>query len=244
MFKYVVFALFVASAIATAPSSDLDCNESADMLTCLAVKASSTLERAARSADINIIDGVTFVRDTPVERAGKALKSESEIMSELPADSTQKAMAVATMMYENAANFLQSHSLKVDMSEARHLNVLDSNKKLKKMLSPLMSIIGVKVFALAPIFLGKLALLVGKAIFFSKVALLIAGVLLFQKFFGAGSQLAGGFPGGLFGKNNVTPQYTYEPATYAQAGAGAYSAGYQRSLDAQQLAYSAQAPAQ
>ncbi|CAB0043813.1 unnamed protein product [Trichogramma brassicae] len=83
-----------------------------------------------------------------------------------------------------------------------------------------------------------------KAIFFSKVALLITGVLLFQKFFGAGSQLAGGFPGGLFGKNNVTPQYTYEPATYAQAGAGAYSAGYQRSLDAQQLAYSAQAPAQ
>ncbi|KAL7296217.1 hypothetical protein TKK_0010754 [Trichogramma kaykai] len=236
MFKYLVFVLFVASAIATAPSSDLDCNESADMLTCLAVKASSTLERAARSADIEIIDGVTLVRDTPVERTGKALKSESEIMSELPADSTEKAMAVASMIYDNAAKLVESHSLKVDMSEARHLNFLDilshshivPSKKLKKMLSPLMSIIGVKVFALAPIVLGKLALLVGKAIFFSKVALLIAGVLLFQKFFGAGSQLAGGFPGaGLFGKNNVAQQYNYEPAAYAQ-----------------NLAYSAQVPPQ
>ncbi|XP_023313996.1 uncharacterized protein LOC111693507 [Trichogramma pretiosum] len=144
------------------------------------------------------------------------------------------------------------------MSEARHLDVDDilphshshlhshhsPSKKHKKLLSPLLSIIGLKVFALAPFFLGKLALAVGKAIFFSKVALLITGVLLFQKFFGSASQLAGGFPGGLFGKNNVTPQYNYEPATYAQAGAGAYSAGYQRSLDAQQLAYSTQAPAQ
>ncbi|XP_023313995.1 uncharacterized protein LOC111693506 [Trichogramma pretiosum] len=259
MFKYVVFGLLVASAIATpAPSSGLDCNESDDQLTCLAVKAAATLERAARSADIEIIDGVTLVRDTPVERTGKALKSESEIMSELPADSTEKAMAVATMMYDNAVNFLQSHSLNVDMSEARHLDVDDifshshshlhshhsPSKKHKKLLSPLLSIIGVKLFALAPFFLGKLALAVGKAIFFSKVALLITGVLLFQKFFGSASQLAGGFPGGLFGKNNVTPQYNYEPATYAQAGAGAYSAGYQRSLDAQQLAYSTQAPAQ
>ncbi|XP_023313979.1 uncharacterized protein LOC106649224 [Trichogramma pretiosum] len=247
MFKYVVFGLLVASAIATpAPSSGLDCNVSDDQLTCLAVKAAATLERAARSADIEIIDGVTLVRDTPVERTGKALKSESEIMSELPADTTGKAMAVATMMYENAANFLQSHSLKVDMSEARTIDDkifshshLTPSKKHKKRLSPLLSLIGLKVFALAPIVLGKLALLVGKAIFLSKVAILIAGVLLFQKFFGAGSQIA--FPGGLFGKNNVAPQYNYEPATYAQAGA---FTGYQRSLDAQQLAYSAQAPAQ
>ncbi|CAB0043809.1 unnamed protein product [Trichogramma brassicae] len=250
MFKYVVFGILVASAIATpAPSSGLDCNESNDQLTCLAVKAAATLERAARSADIEIIDGVTLVRDTPVERTGKALKSESEIMSELPADTTGKAMAVATMMYDNAANFLQSHSLKVDMSEARtiddkifshsHSHSHLPSKKHKKLLSPLLSFIALKAFALAPIVLGKLALLVGKAIFFSKVALLITGVLLFQKFFGAGSQIA--FPGGLFGKNNVAPQYNYEPATYAQAGA---FTGYQRSLDAQNLAYSAQAPAQ
>ncbi|KAL7296225.1 hypothetical protein TKK_0010762 [Trichogramma kaykai] len=243
MFKYVVFGLLVASAIATpAPSSGLDCNESEDQLTCLAVKASATLERAARSADINLIDGVTLVRDTPVERTGKALKSESEIMSELPADSTQKAMAVATMMYDNAAKFVQSHSLKVDMPEARSLDDIFSHspsKKHKKLLTPLLTLIGVKLFALAPVFLGGLALFVTKAIFLSKVAILIAGVLLFQKFFGAGSQIA--FPGGLFGKNNVAPQYNYEPATYAQAGA---FTGYQRSLDAQQLAYSAQAPAQ
>ncbi|KAL7296223.1 hypothetical protein TKK_0010760 [Trichogramma kaykai] len=232
MFKYVVFGLLVASAIATpAPSSGLDCDHVEDALTCLAVKASATLERAARSADINLIDGVTLVRDTPVERTGKALKSESEIMSELPADSTQKAMAVATMMYDNAAKLVESHSLKVDMSEGRTIddNIFSvaSTKKYKKMLSPLMTLIGVKLFALAPVFLGGLALFVTKAIFLSKVAILIAGVLLYQKFFGAGSRIAGGFPGDFFAKNNVAQQYNYEPAAYAQS-----------------LAYSAQAPAQ
>ncbi|XP_014221825.1 uncharacterized protein LOC106649070 [Trichogramma pretiosum] len=232
MFKYVVFGLLVASAIATpAPSSGLDCNESADQLTCLAVKATATLERAARSADINLIDGVTLVRDTPVERTGKALKSESEIMSELPADSTQKAMAVATMMYDNAAKLVESHSLKVDMSEGRTFDdifSLSSTKKYKKMLSPLMTLIGVKLLALAPVFLGGLALFVTKAIFVSKIAILAAGVLLYQKFFGAGSRIAGGFPGDFFAKNNLAQQqYNYEPAAYAQS-----------------LAYSAQVPPQ
>ncbi|CAB0043808.1 unnamed protein product [Trichogramma brassicae] len=173
MFKYVVFGLLVASAIATpAPSSGLDCNESDDQLTCLAVKAAATLERAARSADINLIDGVTLVRDTPVFS-------------------------------------------------------LASTKKYKKMLSPLMTLIGVKLFALAPVFLGGLALFVTKAIFLSKVAILIAGVLLYQKFFGAASHIAGGFPSDFFAKNNVAPQYYNDQVNYAQ-----------------NLAYSAQAPAQ
>ncbi|KAL7296216.1 uncharacterized protein LOC106649211 [Trichogramma pretiosum] len=275
MFKYVVFGLLVASAIASpAPSSELDCDHAEDMLMCLGVKAAATLERAARSADVNLVDGITFVRDTPVERTGKALKSESEIMSELPADSTEKAMAVATMMYDNAANFLQSHSLKVDMSEdsvvgrvlkdptslfshkpghnlgghlgGGHGGLGGSHKKHKKMLMPLITLIGVKLLALAPVFLGGLALLVGKAVFVSKIALLIAGVLAFQKFFGAGSQLAGGFPGaGLFGKNNAAAPIAYEhpAAAYAQAQGQGYQ--YRRSFekDAQQLAYAAQAPA-
>ncbi|CAB0043816.1 unnamed protein product [Trichogramma brassicae] len=274
MFKSLVFCTLVASALAIpAPSaSHNNCNESDDMLSCYAVKAITVLDRASRSADINLIDGVSFVREGPVERSGKALKSESEIMSELPADSTEKAMAVATMMYDNAANFLQSHSLKVDMSEdsvvgrvlkdptsllhkpghglgghlGGHGGLGGSHKKHKKMLMPLITLIGVKLLALAPVFLGGLALLVGKAVFVSKIALLIAGVLAFQKFFGAGSQLAGGFPGaGLFGKNNAAAPIAYEhpAAAYAQAQAQGYQ--YRRSFekDAQQLAYAAQAPA-
>ena len=68
MLKYVVFGLLVASALAVpAPSSSLDCSKEEDTISCLAVKAATTLERASRSAEISLIDGVTFVRETPGE---------------------------------------------------------------------------------------------------------------------------------------------------------------------------------
>ncbi|XP_023313925.1 uncharacterized protein LOC111693483 [Trichogramma pretiosum] len=261
MFKSVVFCTLVASALAIpAPSASHNCNESDDMLSCYAVKAITSLDRASRSADINLIDGVSFVREGPVERTSRALKSESEVMSGLPTDYVEKTLALATMMYENAANFLKSHSLKLnipDMAAAgRSLGLEEAfssthtpGKKNKKVLMPLMAAAGVKLLALAPLLLGGLVILVTKAVVVSKVALLVAGILAFQKFFGAGSGHSGF--GGLFGKT----QTGYAPAPVYDAPAGSYGApvqqggyNYKRSFaekqeaSAQQLAYSAQAP--
>ncbi|KAL7296215.1 hypothetical protein TKK_0010752 [Trichogramma kaykai] len=253
MFKSVVFCTLVASALAIpAPSASHNCNESDDMLSCYAVKAITSLDRASRSTDINLIDGVSFVREGPVERTSRALKSESEVMSGLPKDYVEKTLALATMMYENAANFLKSHSLKLnipDMVAAGRSLGLEEGKKNKKVLMPLMAAAGVKLLALAPLLLGGLVILVTKAVVVSKVALLVAGILAFQKFFGAGSGHSGF--GGLFGKT----QTGYAPAPVYDAPAGSYGApvqqggyNYKRSFaekqeaSAQQLAYSAQAP--
>lgn len=76
MSKLVILGLLVATAMAVPTSDtgrlarnrDLDCLEQEDALfSCMFVKTASALDRAARSTDIQILDGVTFVRETPSE---------------------------------------------------------------------------------------------------------------------------------------------------------------------------------
>ena len=117
---------------------------------------------------------------------------------------------------------------------------------MKKMMLPLIAAAGVKIFALVPLLLGGLGLLVLKAIVVSKIALLLAGVLLFQKLSGAGG--SGISAGGLFGKNSQ-PSWESQPSQGWGAGSSSQSQGYyKRSFDeaakvaAHQMAYSAQAP--
>lgn len=76
MNKLVILGLLAASAMAVpAPDyssaqmdRDLDCLEQENALfSCIFVKAVSTLDRASRSSDFDIVDGVKFVRETPSE---------------------------------------------------------------------------------------------------------------------------------------------------------------------------------
>lgn len=80
MYKLAIVGLFVATAMAlpaaqenNQPPTGLDCLEEDALFSCLFVKASTALDRAARSSNINLIDGVTFVRDTPREYSSKSL---------------------------------------------------------------------------------------------------------------------------------------------------------------------------
>lgn len=76
MNKLVILGFLAASATAVPTSvvnnvqlnRDLDCFEQENALfSCISVKTVSMLDRAARSSDIEIIDGVKFVRETPSE---------------------------------------------------------------------------------------------------------------------------------------------------------------------------------
>lgn len=121
---------------------------------------------------------------------------------------------------------------------------------MKKMILPLIAAAGVKIFALVPILLGGLALLVLKALFVGKIALLLAGIIAFQKLFGSSSSITGG---SIFGKNPLPGGW------FDNTGAGGWSAGssgglqpqgyYRRSFneadtkaDSHNLAYSAHTP--
>lgn len=66
MRTFVIFGLFVAAAVAVPmPEADkkLDCFNHEDVAACMAIKANSMINRAARSNIIELVQGVKFVRD-------------------------------------------------------------------------------------------------------------------------------------------------------------------------------------
>ncbi|XP_015585294.1 uncharacterized protein LOC107263024 [Cephus cinctus] len=244
------------------PSSEVDCLEhEKNLLSCIAVKAVGVLKRAARSSDIRLLDGISFVRDGPMERTAKAhspIKSEAELMNELPRDATDRTIKLASMLYESAVSFLKSHTLRISMPEGGQDSIarsfVEGRGKIKKMILPLVAAAGVKIFALVPILLGGLALLALKALFVGKIALLLAGILAFQKLFG-GSNGAGISSASNFFSKTAQPASTWiEPAAaspgWASGSSNAgQSQGYYRSFDAagelkdaHELAYSGQTP--
>lgn len=71
MNKLLILGFLVSAAMAVPTSeflqnSELNCLEREnELFSCILVKAATTLDRAARSNDIQLIDGVIFVRDKP-----------------------------------------------------------------------------------------------------------------------------------------------------------------------------------
>nr|XP_046487912.1 uncharacterized protein LOC124221714 isoform X1 [Neodiprion pinetum] len=253
MNRLIVLGLLATSAFAVpmpGSSGNLDCLNHEDMFSCIAVKSINFLGRAARSSDIQLIDGVTFVRDVPihglvsVERGGKMLETETELINELPREVVDKTFKLASMMFESVVSFLKSHSLKLSLPEGSIARTIEEARaKTKKSIHPLLAAAGLKIFALIPIALGGLALLVTKALFVGKIALLFAGILAFQKLFGSGSST-----GNIFSKG-VQPIAAWASApasqSWSSAPSSSQSQGYYRSFDsndAQHLAYGGQAP--
>lgn len=71
MNKLLALVLLAACVVAepinvsAQPSQDLDCLQHDMLFSCMFVKTISALDRAARSSDVEIVGGVTFVRDIP-----------------------------------------------------------------------------------------------------------------------------------------------------------------------------------
>lgn len=261
MNKLLVILGFLAASATAVPTSvvnnvqlnrDLDCLEQENALfSCISVKTVSMLDRAARSSDIDIVDGVKFVRESPMERNGKDLRTEVDMMNELPRDASDRAIKLMGMMFDSAMSFVKSHSLKLSMPEEGSISrALDQGRaKIKKIALPLIAAAGVKLFALIPIVLGSLGLLVMKALFVGKIALLLAGVLAFQRLFGSGNGATS-----FFNKNNQPSTGWVDNAggqgwsTSGNVAANLQPQGYYRSFDghrqtdAHSMAYSAQAP--
>lgn len=125
-------------------------------------------------------------------------------------------------------------------------------KKAQKLLGPLMAALAMKAAALIPLALGAIALLAGKALIVGKIALVLSAILGLKKLLSGGhgkhvtyevvshphhsssshvSSHDGGFGGG-YGGGDVGGGY----------GGSSGHGGWGRSLDGQQLAYSAHAP--
>lgn len=114
------------------------------------------------------------------------------------------------------------------------------SKLSKKKFTPILMLLGAKIFAILPIVIGVVGIMALKALFIGKLAILLAGFLAAQKFLGGG-----GFSGA--GLSKFSPD-SYVPSPAAGHGAGwsapasnPSSGYYKRSYqDAQNMAYAAQ----
>lgn len=124
--------------------------------------------------------------------------------------------------------------------------------KIKKLAAPIILAVGAKLFALAPLLLGGIAILATKALIVAKFALALAAVLGFQKLGGAGgsgynllSKFTGA--GNSAGQGYAAPSQGWSSGNTGSAGWSSGSSSsypYARNYDeAQDLAYNAQAPA-
>lgn len=129
--------------------------------------------------------------------------------------------------------------------------------KLKKIAAPFILAIGAKLVALAPLLLGGVVLLATKALIVAKIAFVLAAVLGFQRLggsAGSGYNLLSKFTGAGAGSGNSASQGWSAPTqgwSSGNTGSAGWSSGssnsypYARNYDeAQDLAYSAQAPAE
>lgn len=231
------------------------CADSNDKVTCFALKGVNALNRAARAQNLEVLPGVTFVRDpnAPVARNGKSL-TETDVAGD---DKLVEASLDA------ASNFMKTHTLEVkfpkEMTAGFARSIEEGRGKVKKMMGPLALAIGAKLVAMIPIFLGGLVLLATKALVVAKIAFVLAASLAAQKFIGAGgsgfnllSKFAGAGAGAGTGSVAQGWASTGNQAGWSTGGAatqgwssGAASAQYPyaRSYDAQEIAYNGQAPA-
>ncbi|XP_012228121.2 uncharacterized protein Osi14 [Linepithema humile] len=180
----VLLAAYVAAGPAKPVLQSVDCFTSHDneFFSCYFVKIIAALNKAAVSEDINIIDGVTFVRDTPMERTARNLQqSESEIIQELPQDTSERTTKLFIMFLDASNSFLSSHSLSFKKlsteTVSRALN--DGRAKLKKWIWPLVYV-GFKVVMIPLV--ASVILLVFKALILGKIALLLSGYAMYDQF--------------------------------------------------------------
>lgn len=104
------------------------------------------------------------------------------------------------------------------------LSARGKGKKTKKLLLPLLLLFKLKAAALLPLIIGGLALVAFKALIIGKLALLLSGIIGLKKL--------------LESKNT---HQSYEVVAHPHYGGDEHGGHYARSIDAQNLAYSAQA---
>lgn len=238
-----------------------------DSVQCVKYKMVSLVDKIMGQKDtIAVTDGVTLVRSAGPDSEGapRALSGDDSIES---------------MIFSRLQNFLQTHTIKVDLkgsdivsavsSTGRALEDVSENifgddqsavsesrgkkKKAAKILGPLLLALGLKAAALLPLVLGAIALIAGKALLIGKIALVLSAVIGLKNLFKQEKHVTyevvahphhssshSSSHGEAYGSggSGFSADIGGGGAGYGSSGHG----GWGRSVDAQDLAFSAQKP--
>ncbi|XP_057340909.1 uncharacterized protein LOC130677983 [Microplitis mediator] len=203
------------------------CASETDLSVCLKLKALKIVDRAARAADISIVDGLKIVQTDEAKRSrADNARSLNDIEASLPTEIEAREAAVDEALVERAGKFLSTHTVELSLPEEVSRSFDEARgkkKKIVKSLLPILLLLKLKAAALIPIVLGALALIAFKALVIGKIALIISAILALQKLWGQ--------------KNN---HQSYE--VVAHPGHHEEHHGWGRSATAGELAYNAYKP--
>lgn len=207
MYKFVVILSLVAAAFAAPAAQEVQqrslfeeaidvyssCADENDMTVCLKLRALNFVDRAARSAEFDITDGLKIVQTDEAKNSRADYgRSLNEIESSLPTEVEAREAAVDQALLDRTAKFLSTHTVELNLSNESSSRSLEEGrgkkKKIVKSLIPLLLLLKLKFAALIPIALGVLAFLALKALVFGKIALVISAILGLQKLMGAKHQ--------------------------------------------------------
>lgn len=97
---------------------------SSDLSTCLKLKLVTAMDRAARTyPNVQLLDGVTFVRDAEQPAAPSAVSSEAEIEASLPRALNDREDALNSLIFDKVVDFFSTHTLQVRLYNM-HSNVI------------------------------------------------------------------------------------------------------------------------
>lgn len=243
-------------------------------VSCIKYKLFAYVDKALNKDEINLTEGVTVVRSagSPGDGAPRSLDGGDE----QPKD-------MESLVVKRVLRYLNEHSIKVDIKGADMVNAVsrtgksisdmvsqligdneevDSSeenrgikkkKKSKHVLLHLLTLLKIKLAAILPFALGKIALIAGKALLFGKIALVLSLIIVLQKVLSKQHEKTVTY--------EVIPQHHHDVHgghdSYGSAGGadipsggygGSYGggsssgSGWGRSVNSQQMAYSAQVP--
>lgn len=98
-----------------------DCS-GAELSSCLKLRLLTAMDRVARSAQLNIAEGVTVVKDENTLEKEETPKTPQEIEANLPRSLEDKEDALNTMIFDKFLRFFQSHTLKLKLPNVEELS--------------------------------------------------------------------------------------------------------------------------
>ncbi|XP_015173235.1 PREDICTED: uncharacterized protein LOC107064738 [Polistes dominula] len=162
------------------------CSGESDLSVCLKLKALRFVDRAAKTVDINVIDGLRIVQTDEAKSNSRAdnARSYNDIESSLPSETEAKEAAIDQAIVERASKFLSTHTIELSLPEEFSRSFDEARgkkKKIVKSLLPILLLLKAKAAILLPLLLGGLALLAFKALVIGKIALIISVIVGLQK---------------------------------------------------------------
>ncbi|XP_055852412.1 uncharacterized protein LOC129916461 [Episyrphus balteatus] len=197
-----------------------DCGDKS-MILCIKERALQYFD--TEDGDVKLTEGIQLIKTDDIPQ-GRSLNDV-----DLPNEPEARESEVDSLLVERIARFFGTHTLQFKVPKESIEDMQRSleesrgkKKKTKKYLMPLLLLFKLKAAALLPLAIGFLALIAFKALIIGKIALLLSGIIGVKKL--------------LESKNS---SQNYEVVAHPHYSAHEEHGSYARSLEAQNLAYSA-----